>query len=897
METTSTLPNFLGLQDADFHLIDRYQNLLEAETAALARSFYDYLLSHPVTAAVFRDFTPARMDALIQKQAEHISGLLASHLDKIWRESMRNIGGMHHHLGIEPSWVAGAYILYWRHWQKVLQEQVPEAERDSLRDALFRLLIGDLMIQLDGYARASRDTDAERLALFDVLLGVLAVPHGTESQRPEGLLKQICEALPRKSASVRLAGYLVSSAMGDTLSLECAAGLPLPLLQVPKMSGGPCWDALEKGQTIIQSTDDPDAPEWIKTLHHRVAEIGIFPFGAGAMRGVGLVGARQKGYFRRVGSVYFDAFAHLGELVLLLRDQSLRDPLTNLPNRTLFLDRLAIAQQQTLRQERLLGVGILDLDGFKLVNDRLGHGAGDHLLQVVVARLQLQLRAGDTLARMGGDEFGLLLLGLERLEDLEWICSRLLDTIREPIEIHGESVSVSSSLGMTVYPFDDNNASTLIQHADIALYAAKNAGRDQFCLHTLALDEAIQAAQETRTMLEHALHENRLLLHYQPIVSGAGALLGVEALIRLHHPEKGLLPPAAFFTALDHPRLARPIGRFVLDAALRQGTIWQTQGLPLRISVNISTRHLLDARFLDDLKEVLWRYPDLPPSQVEIEITESAPLADIHGAQVLLRACNDLGVRVALDDFGTGNASLSYLQQLPAQSIKIDRSFVRDILNDPKDLAIVAAVITASRMLGLEVIAEGVETTAHATLLVKMGCSQLQGYLFSKPLAPEDIPAWKYHFPSGLQWEENLPPMDVLAPILEGHTLRVQELIHALHEKKAHFPNYVLEEHAEKFCHLGRWLHGDGDRLFGQVLGFTSLLVRHERIHQLARAAHSYLGTNKIEAALHHGDLLERENRLLMDELLVITGQTKERSSSPSNYDVLDIRHGSAEMD
>lgn len=163
METTSTLPNFLGLQDADFHLIDRYQNLLEAETAALARSFYDYLLSHPVTAAVFRDFTPARMDALIQKQAEHISGLLASHLDKIWRESMRNIGGMHHHLGIEPSWVAGAYILYWRHWQKVLQEQVPEAERDSLRDALFRLLIGDLMIQLDGYARASRDTDAERL--------------------------------------------------------------------------------------------------------------------------------------------------------------------------------------------------------------------------------------------------------------------------------------------------------------------------------------------------------------------------------------------------------------------------------------------------------------------------------------------------------------------------------------------------------------------------------------------------------------------------------------------------------------------------------------------------------------------------------------------------------------
>ncbi|WP_291521373.1 EAL domain-containing protein [Acidithiobacillus sp.] len=867
-----SLPNFLGLQEEDFQLIDRYQSILQAETGALAHIFYDYLLSHPVTAAVFRDFTPERLDALIKKQSEHIGGLLTNHLDKLWRESMRSIGAMHHHLGIEPSWVAGAYILYWRQWQKILQEQVPASERNLLRDALFRLLIGDLMIQLDGYARASRETDAERLALFDVLLGVLAVPRGTDSPRPEGLLQQICEALPRKSSSVRLAGYLVSSAMGDTLSLECAAGLPLPTLQIAEMSGGPCWDALEKGQTVIQSTDDPNAPEWIKVLHNRVAEIGIFPFGAGEMRGVGLVGARQKGYFRRVGSVYFDAFAHLGELVLLLRNQSLHDPLTNLPNRVLFLDRLTVAQQQTLRQERLLGVGILDLDGFKQVNDRLGHGAGDHLLQVVVERLQTQLRVGDTLARMGGDEFGLLLLGLERLEDLEGICSRLLDTIREPIEIHGELVNVSSSLGMTIYPFDDNNASMLIQHADMALYAAKNAGRDQFCLHTLALDEAIQAAQDTRTMLENALHEGRLLLHYQPIISGAGTLLGVEALLRLHHPEKGILPPAAFFSALDHHRLARPLGRFVLDAALRQGTLWQKQGLPLRISVNISTRHLLDARFLDDLKEVLLRYPDLPPSQIEIEVTESAPLADVPGAQVLLRACNDLGIRVALDDFGTGNASLSYLQQLPAQSIKIDQSFVRNILNDPKDLAIVTAVITASRMLGMEVVAEGVETTAHATLLVKMGCSQLQGYLFSKPLPPEDILAWKNHFRHVPPWEESLAPMDVLAPILEGHTLRVQEVLRALREKTA-FPSHVLDEHAEEFCHLGRWLHGDGARLFGQNPRFTKLLTRHVRIHQLAREAHAFLSAEKIAAALRYGNLLERENLYLIEELLAITGQ------------------------
>ncbi|UBU61497.1 EAL domain-containing protein [Acidithiobacillus ferrooxidans] len=875
METTSTLPNFLGLHDSDFQFIDRYRVLLEAERAALAHDFYDYLLSHPVTAAVFRDFSRARLDALIQKQAEHISGLLASHLNKSWRESMRKLGALHHRLGIEPSWVAGAYILYWRHWQKVLQEQVPEAERDSLRDALFRLLIGDLMVQLDGYARASRETDADRLALFDVLLGVLAVPQGDESPRPEALLQQICEALPRKSASVRLAGYVVSSAMGDVLSLECMAGLPLPALQLPKTAGDPCWEALECGQTVIQSVEDPRAPEWIKDLHNRVEEIGIFPFGEGDLRGAILIGVREKGYFHRVGSDYFHAFAHLGEMVLLLRNQSLRDPLTGLPNRTLFLDRLEIAQAQTLRNERLLGVALLDLDGFKQVNDRLGHAAGDQLLLAVVQGLQRHLRAGDTLARMGGDEFGLILPGLDSVDSLEALCERLLASIREPLDIHGEAVSISGSLGVTLYPLDDSNASTLIQHADMALYAAKDVGRDQFHLHTLALDEAVQAEAGMRTMLQQALNGDRLILHYQPIVSSTGNIMGVEALIRLQHPEQGLLPPAAFFSALDHPHLARPIGRFVLETALRQGAAWRREGLVLRISVNISARHLLDARFLDDLREILANHPDIPQNQLEIEVTESAPLIDMAGAQVLLGACHRMGVRVALDDFGTGNASLTYLQQLHPQSIKIDQSFVRDMINDPKDLAIVAAVITASRMLGLDVIAEGVETAEHAALLTQMGCSYLQGYYFSKPLPPEAIHAWSTRFRPILQVGDVSTFMAILPPILEGHTLRVQMFLRALRHENP-FPAHILEEDAEDYCHLGRWLRGEGARIFGQALDFDGLLTRHERMHQFARAAKSLLDAGDTEGAIHQGCLLDLENRLLLAELLGMTGQSRD---------------------
>ncbi|AIA56795.1 EAL domain-containing protein [Acidithiobacillus caldus] len=867
---TSTLPNFLGLQDADFRLIDRYRDLLDKETPTLARAFYDYLLAHPVTAVVFRDFSRARLDALIQKQAEHVSGLLASHLDKSWRESMHRIGALHHHLGIEPSWVAGAYILYWRHWQKVLHEQIPASDRNLLRDALFRLLIGDLMIQLDGYARASRETDAERLALFDILLGVLAAPRGDESPRPEGLLQQICEALPRKSANVRLAGYVVSGAIGEVLTPDCLAGLPLPALQIPKIAGDPCWEALESGNAVIQSMDDPQAPEWIQALRDRVAEIGIFPFGAEDLRGAGLIGVREKGYFHRVGSVYFDAFAHLGELVLRLRNQALRDQLTGLPNRALFLDRLEIARNQTLRHERLLGVALLDLDGFKQVNDRLGHDAGDQLLQTVVQRLQAQLRAGDTLARMGGDEFGLLLPGLERLKDLEIVCERLLATLREPLEVHGEAVHVSGSLGVTLYPLDDSDISTLIRHADLALYAAKDAGRDQCKLHTLAMDEAMQNDARMRALLDQALREDRLVLHYQPIVASADGVVGVEALLRLDHPEKGLLTPAAFFSALDHPRIARPIGRFVLDTALRQTAIWQRDGLVLRVAVNISTRHLLDARFLEDLQEALANHASVPPEQLEIEITESAPLLNLADAQSVLKSCQDLGVRIALDDFGTGNASLTYLQQLPAHSIKIDQNFVCDILDDPKDLAIIAGVITTSRMLGMEVIAEGVERAEYAALLAKIGCSHLQGYLFSRPIPAEDIPAWITRFRPIHRLEDASPPMDILPPILEGHILRVQEFLHALRQENP-FPAHVLEADAEEYCHLGRWLRGEGALLFGDSPDFAGLLARHERIHNFARVAKSLLDAGDMEGALHQGNLLASENQLLLKGLATLT--------------------------
>ncbi|HQT43560.1 MAG TPA: EAL domain-containing protein, partial [Halothiobacillus sp.] len=466
-------------------------------------------------------------------------------------------------------------------------------------------------------------------------------------------------------------------------------------------------------------------------------------------------------------------FAHLGELVLLLRNQSLRDPLTGLPNRALFLDRLTVARAQAVRRNSILAVIILDLDGFKQVNDHLGHGAGDSLLLGVVKRIQTLLRAGDTLARMGGDEFGLLMPNLTQVNDIEGLSDRILAAIKEPFEIHGEQVSVSGSMGITLYPDpDEGDPDTLIRHADMALYAAKDLGKDQYYLHTFALDDALNHERNTRSLVEQALDEDRMLLYYQPIVSTQGQVVGMEALIRMQDPIKGILAPVAFASALDHPKLARRIGCFVLEAAIKQAEQWQETGLNLDVSINISPRHLLDSRFIQDLQETLARHSTLAANRIELEVTESAPLTDMNGAQSQLAACRVLGVNIALDDFGTGNASLTYLQQLNVQCIKIDQNFVRDIIHDPKDLAIVAALITASRMLGLKVIAEGVEDNDHAELLAGLGCNLLQGYFFTRPLPAAEVPTWIERFQSLAQKAQGECAIDILPPIMEGHRLR-----------------------------------------------------------------------------------------------------------------------------
>lgn len=354
------------------------------------------------------------------------------------------------------------------------------------------------------------------------------------------------------------------------------------------------------------------------------------------------------------------------------------------------------------------------------------------------------------------------------------------------------------------------------------------------------------------------------VIYYQPVVSTCDGVIGVEALIRMVHPQRGVLPPATFANALDHPRLARRIGCLVLDSVLAQGAQWHRDGLPLRVAINVSARHLLDPEFLNDLRGALAAHPGIAPEMCEIEVTESAPMLDFPRAQRTLRACNALGLRIALDDFGTGSASLSYLQKLPAQTIKVDRSFVRDILNDPRGFAIVAGVTAIAAMLGLNVVAEGVETASHFQLLETLECRVMQGYLFAKPMPADAVPAWVRSFDLS-KYKSHLIPsarrisQDVMNDgFLVAHDLRVVQCTNAL-QGNGVLPDRILGPEDEHRCHLGFWLA----RQKNKYTIPTEISRLHHRLHGILREAHP-LSPDSGQVASVEKELVAVNERLMM---------------------------------
>ncbi len=473
----------------------------------------------------------------------------------------------------------------------------------------------------------------------------------------------------------------------------------------------------------------------------------------GGKAGVIALYGDSEDYFQKVGETPFLAFArsaqsmlHQCSLIDHLKSEAITDDLTGLPNRRAFRLELERYCSLTLRRDRLLAVGMLDLDNLKDINDRLGHAAGDTTIRQVAQRISSVLRAGDVCARLGGDEFGLLVHEPTCVDDLAALSDRILDALREPIAIaDGLRAETSASLGWTIYPLDNEDSETLIRHADRALYAAKNGGKDQFAFYHASHETSPEEDVQPVRLLTQALQYEELHLYYQPIVrrdlQGSMRLVGVEALLRVHSGDL-ILTPTSFLGALDHPRLARPISRFVLQTALRQAEAWQIRGLDIPVSVNVSVAHLLDPRFLDDIESLVCKQSSVSPNKITLEVTETAPIPNFHTVCSVLERCRQWGLRVSLDDFGTGYSSLTYMQKFPATTIKLDTSFTQSILTNKRDLAIVSGIVVAARGIGLDVVAEGVDSFECANLLQTIQCNILQGYWIAKPMSADSLEKW-----------------------------------------------------------------------------------------------------------------------------------------------------------
>ncbi len=419
------------------------------------------------------------------------------------------------------------------------------------------------------------------------------------------------------------------------------------------------------------------------------------------------------------------------------------DSLTNLPNRTLLADRLQQTMAQSQRRGQSLAVVYLDLDGFKSINDEYGHDVGDQVLITVARCMKEVLRDCDTLARIGGDEFVAVLGDLDAPESCEPVLARLLLAASEPVNAGDATLRVSASIGVTFYPQDNADADQLLRHADQAMYAAKQMGRNRYHLFDIAHDAVLTTRHESIEHIRRALDRREFELYYQPKVNmRTGAVVGAEALIRWRHPERGLLPPGDFLPIIEEHPISVELGEWVIDAALNQITQWNAAGLDISVSVNVGARQLQQVDFTQCLAEMLAAHPQVRFGQLELEIVETSALEDVTKVSELMYACLAMGVNFALDDFGTGYSSLTYLKRLPADLLKVDQTFVRGMLEDSNDLAIVQGIVGLARAFRRQIIAEGVETAAHGALLLSLGCELGQGYGIARPMPAADLPGW-----------------------------------------------------------------------------------------------------------------------------------------------------------
>ncbi len=419
------------------------------------------------------------------------------------------------------------------------------------------------------------------------------------------------------------------------------------------------------------------------------------------------------------------------------------DALTGLPNRALFQDRLVHAVERARREKRRLSVTFVDLDGFKEINDSLGHDVGDLLLQEVAQRIRARLRRGaDTVARLGGDEFVVLMEDLKDVEHCACLAAEIIEDLGAPFELRGHAVRVGASIGLAFFPEDGGEALELMKHADTAMYAAKASGKGAYRFFQPEMLENLNQRIKLETELRHAIEDGALELHYQPkICVTDGKLRGVEALVRWPHPERGLVMPQEFIPVAEETGLIVSLGNWVLAEACRQAAAWRARGLEITVAVNVSARQIAKDRLVDRVAGLLAEHA-LPASALQIELTETALLTAPELATETLDRLREMGVIIAIDDFGTGYSSLARMRRLPIDLVKIDRSFIENMDHDAKDAEVVRTIVALAKALGLDIIAEGVESRRQSEILSDSGCTVCQGYYFARPQSASQLESW-----------------------------------------------------------------------------------------------------------------------------------------------------------
>ncbi|MBF0357055.1 MAG: EAL domain-containing protein [Magnetococcales bacterium] len=559
----------------------------------------------------------------------------------------------------------------------------------------------------------------------------------------------------------------------------------------------------------------------------------------------------------------------VSELVINSHDLSQSayyDSLTGLPNRILLNEKVKTAIAHSKRSGHMLAVCLMDLDGFKPINDTLGHEAGDEVLKVTAERLLESVRGEDTALRLGGDEFVLLINNLNTDDECILALNRVLISIAQPIPFDKSVCSVTASIGVTLFPNDPSGVDKLLRHADQAMYKAKELGKNNFELFDPTLASRNRANQNTLTMMAKALEKKQFQLYYQPQIDcQSGSVVGVEALIRWNHPILGVRSPGEFLPLIEKDDLIIDLGSWVISEAMSQLKKWKEKGISLTIGINISARQLLHKDFKSSLEKFYHELSDKEDNPIKLEILETAALEDMKSVARLINESRKLNFSYALDDFGTGYSSLSHLKHLSVDTLKIDQSYIRDMQDDPGDLAIVQGIIGLSKAFNTEVVAEGVENIDQIMMLIGMGCKVVQGYAIAKPMPSDIFIQWLENYNSNPVWQTAHDRY----PSRGQFELLVIEVAHRtwFEQIKTAFRNgeKIPSQESYETCKLTAWYHGDGAEHYSHLTRLHEMDANHRKVHQEhLKLCDQVANHDEISAMLTMGKLTELNNALIV---------------------------------